>query len=106
MHQGSNTILLLEVPDIDLTGKRVYATFKAINGKQFTKAEPDIDVSEHEIAVHFNQGDTLALPEGPMRVQIRWIDADGNTGYSDITSINIDGVMQREPIAYEEDDGT
>jgi hypothetical protein len=103
MHQGSNTILILEVPDVDLTGKQVYATFKALNGKTFTKTEPELDISAHEIAVHFNQSDTLGLPEGPLRVQVRWIEEDGNTGYSDIATIQIEGVMYREPIVYEED---
>lgn len=103
MHQGANYIQILEVPDVDLTGKQVYVTFKAINGKSFTKTEPELDVSGHEIAVHFSQADTLGLPEGPLRVQARWIEEDGNTGYSDIATIQIEGVMYREPIAYEED---
>lgn len=106
MHQGANYIQILEVPDVDLSGKQVYVTFRAVNGKSFTKTQPELDVSEHSIAVHFSQTDTLGFPEGPMRVQARWIDSEGNTGYSDIASISIDGVMYREPIAYEEDDVT
>lgn len=102
MRQGSNTILLLEVPDVDLTGKRVFATFKTLSSVLFTKTEPELFVSAHEIAVRLTQEDTLKFPEGPIQVQIRWIDADGYTGCSDSTSFNVEGVMLREIISYGE----
>lgn len=99
MYQGTTHLLVLEVEDVDLSQmSKVQVSIRTINGKLITKTTPEIDVATGQIAIRLEQVDTLALPEGSLRCQVRWIDANGNVntsevGYVDVTGIQTDNVI-------------
>jgi hypothetical protein len=104
MYQGTTHVLLLTVDETDLTDKRVYVTLRAVTGEKITKTQPDVSVSGSDIAIMLSQQETLALPSGPVSVQVRWVDATGTAGVSETAYVEVDGIMTADYISYQEDD--
>ena len=99
MYQGTTHLLVLEVDDLDLSQmEKVQVSIWTLNGKLITKTTPEIDIAENQLAIRLEQVDTLALPEGALRCQVRWLDSAGNAGvtevgYVDVTGIQTDNVI-------------
>lgn len=104
MYQGTTHVLLLTVDDTDLTDKRIYVTLRTVTGELITKTKPDVSVSGSDIAITLSQQETLALPSGPVSVQVRWVDATGTAGVSETAYVEVDGIMTADYISYQEDD--
>lgn len=104
MYQGTTHVLLLSVDDdTDLTGKRVYVTLRTVTGELITKTQPEIGVSGNDISIMLSQQETLALPAGPVSVQVRWVDANGTAGVTENAYVDVDGIMKAEYFSYQEE---
>lgn len=104
MHQGTTHILTLEVEDVDLTGKTVQVSLRTVTGKLIEKTNPDLYIGSitngSAIAITLSQEETLALPHGPIRIQVRWIDENGNAGVSDVGYVDVQGILTDNMITY------
>ena len=104
MRRGTTPEVSLVVYGYDLTGAAVFATIKQ-GQNVITKTGEDltIEVTEEDTAVTFtlSQEDTLSLQPGRAFVQIRWVDSEDNAYATDISEIQIDGVLLDEVIEYE-----
>lgn len=103
MYQGTTHVLLLSVDDTDLTGKRVSVTLRTVTGELITKTQPEIGVSGNDISIMLSQQETLALPAGPVSVQVRWVDANGTAGVTENAYVDVDGIMKAEYFSYQEE---
>lgn len=99
MYKGSTHLLVLIVDDEDLEGKTVVVDFMTLTGEVIRKREPDITVAGNEIAILLSQEDTLRIPEGPVRAQVRWVDSD-NAGVTDMGYIDVHGIMTDDVITH------
>ena len=92
MYKGTTHLLILVVEDVDLDGCTVSVDFMTLTGEMLRKTEPDITVAGSEIAIFLTQEDTLRIPEGPVRTQVRWADRD-NAFVTDMGYVDVHGIM-------------
>lgn len=113
MRQGTTPIVTLDVAQ-DFDDCNVYVTIDQ-GGTQITKASresADIEITKHyddagnfdysKVALYLTQSETLGLEVGKVRVQIRWIDTDGNAYATDIDSFKVKESLLQEVIDYGE----
>lgn len=102
MYQGTAPVIALEVPGVDLSDKQVTITIKTVTGEVIEKTNKDVAISGSEIGVYLTQAETLQIPEqGPCRVQVRWVGADGLPGNTSMGYFDVDGIMNKSIIGGE-----
>ena len=102
------------IPSSVLDYSNVYVTIDQ-NGTQITKASrdsADVLVTKHyndegvfdytTVALYLSQSETLGFDVGKTRVQLRWVDIDGNAYASEIGTFNIEESLLQEVIEYGE----
>lgn len=104
MRRGTTPLVSLVVYGYDLTGCAIYATIKQ-GQNLITKTNEDLTVeavgSDTAISYGLTQEDTLSLTQGKASIQIRWIDSEGVALATNISEIQIDGILLDGVIAYE-----
>lgn len=106
MYQGTTPTLVLDLDGVhDLEEATCYVTFKQGLNKKLTKSGSDLVVDGNEIAVFLTQEETLAMVPGGCYVQVRWIYSDGTSNTTDIARIQVNPVLLKEIIEYQEGAG-
>ena len=103
MIRGTTPDYVLTLPGIDLTGMSVYVTIAQGNRKvTLTGTELSVasDGEDSTIAFMLTQAQTLSLREGPASVQVKFIDASGNTGATNIGSLTVDRALLERVVEY------
>ena len=104
MRRGTTPLVSLVVYGHDLTDCTIYATIRQ-GANVLTKTGEDLTVeavgSDTAISYGLTQQDTLSLTQGKASVQIRWIDSEGVALATNISEIQIDGILLDGVIAYE-----
>ena len=81
MYRGTTPTYTFNLPEtVDLTeASKVYVTFAKMNEEIiYTKENADLDISAQSVGVYLSQEETLALPNGQVKVQLNWLYAEGN----------------------------
>ncbi len=107
MIRGTTPDYILQIQNIDLTGKTVYATF-AQGSFKITKSNDEVVISTttteegvvSEIAITLSQEETLKLREGTAEVQVKWIDADGHVEGTEIANVPVSKALLDKVIQY------
>ena len=103
MYQGTNPALLLKVPGKDLTGCKVFVSFKT-GTRVTTKTGDDLTVTleneDTEVLCWLTQEDTLAMSEGEGEVQIRYITDENQARATQKKPITIKSVIYKKVIEY------
>ena len=103
MYQGTTYLLPFVVEDKDLTDMvGLQVSLRTLSGKLIIKSKPDLVVGGNEIAIFLTQEETLALPEGPIRCQLRWIDPSGNAGVTDVGYVDVEGIQTNNVLVRDE----
>ncbi len=102
MRRGTNathTFTLPEDSELQLvTGAyRVFITY--MQGTQtvldLTNEDPKVTVAEKSVTVALSQADTLEFRTGaPVKVQLRWVDANDDAWASNVMQFNVDDVLK------------
>ena len=95
--RGTTPTLTLNVEtNTDLrTVAHVYVTLK--NGDNLlTKADTDLTIGEHSIALYLNQAETLAMLQPRTDVQVNWTYADGSRDATVKARLEIDDQLLME----------
>lgn len=100
MKQGTSHLVTLTVDNTDLEGKKVIVYLVTLLGNVIRKTVPQIIVAGNEIAIPLSQEETLQLPEGPVRVLVRWVDAGENADVSDMGYLDLYGILDKNVIEY------
>lgn len=88
--------------DRDLTDARIFVTYSQ-NGKVvFEKTGEDLTVDDKSIKCTLSQTDTLALKEGMVEIQIRYITELGAADASNIIRTTAERILKDGEIAYED----
>ena len=97
--RGTTPTFTLTVPEaVDLTAaQNVYATFRQ-GAKVCTKSGDEITVSEHQVDIYLDQGETLAFTVGEVEIQLNWTFAGGQRAASTITKVTFDENLLRRVI--------
>lgn len=103
MYQGTTPTLVLNVEGAELDTATCYVTIRNQGGEMITKSGAELDVSGNEIAVRLTQEETLQLRPGLVNIQVRWIDAHGNAMASNIARVNVNAVLLKSVITYQEE---
>lgn len=100
MKRGTTPTNTFEV-DRDLTEAKVFITYSQ-NGKTvFEKTGDDLVVTADKIKCTLSQTDTLALHEGMVEIQIRYITELGAADASNIIRTTAERILKDGEIAYE-----
>lgn len=103
MYQGTTPTLILDLDGVnDLEEATCYVTFRHGLNKKLTKSGSDLVVDGNEIAVFLTQQETLAMIPGGCDVQVRWIYENGNAMTTDNAKIQVNPVLLKEIIEYQE----
>ncbi len=107
MGRGTTPVYVLHVTGVDTTILHdIYMTFEQNKSNQeLTKHSPDIQIvpgssaDETYAYLQLTQEETLAFNKGSGKVQIRFIDKDGNAFKSTIVNMQISDVLYEEVIS-------
>ena len=107
MYQGTTPTYLLKIDGYDLTDKRVFVTIQG-KFKRVTKTDDDLTITYEEnvsaIAFGLTQEETLGFEPGAVKMQVRFIDANGIALATEVSEIEVKPVLFRKVIAYEPDE--
>ena len=81
MYRGTTPTYTFTLPGtVDLTeADKVFVTFAKMNEEIiYTKENADLTIEAHSVAVYLTQEETLALPNGQIKVQLNWLYTQGN----------------------------
>lgn len=85
MYRGTTPTYTFTLPDdVDLTqATKVYVTFSTDDKSEkelatWTNADDAVTVSEHSVELYLTQEETLALPDGKIKVQLNWLYNEGS----------------------------
>ena len=106
MRRGTTPTNTSEV-DRDLTEARIFVTYSQNGRVVFEKTGDDLVVDESSIKCTLSQEDTLALADGIVEIQIRYITELGKADASEIIRTSAEHILKDGEITYEEevDDG-
>ena len=80
MYRGTTPTYTFTLPEtVDLTeADKVFVTFAKMSEEIiYTKENADLTIEAHSVAVYLTQEETLALPNGQLKVQLNWLDHQG-----------------------------
>lgn len=106
MYQGTTPALVLRVKNKDLTeDMTIFASIRT-GTNVITKTGEDLIVAKDEndtlVTMTLTQSETLKLNTGDALVQIRYIDDDGLAWATTKAKLNVNDVIYKNIIAYEE----
>lgn len=110
MYQGTTPTIPFTIKGIDLTQARVYITLLDLKKQEtqtFDSSGEKVTVSysaendETTIQLTLTQEETLAISEGQITAQARWILANNKAGASDKASLTVHDVIYKEVITYD-----
>lgn len=105
MIRGTTPHYTLTIEGYDLTQMSVYVTIRHKSYKELTLTNDRLTILYEDdtssIEFTLTQEETLALNEGVGRVQVRFIDADGDAQATEIASIQIGPILLEGEITYE-----
>ena len=105
MRQGTTPAYVLTVKNQDLRDKTVYVTLKDKNNHLVTKSGEDVTVTYSEndsvIAFRLSQKETFALNVGAVKIQVRFIDANGIAKATNKAEVDNLDVLLNKIIRYE-----
>ncbi len=104
MRRGTTPQVSLVVYGHDLTGCTIYATIRQGNNiitKTGNALTVEVVGNDTDVVFGLTQQDTLGLKNGRASAQIRWINSDGVALATDISDIQIDGILLEGEISYE-----
>lgn len=97
--RGSTPINIFNV-NIDLREATIYITYKQ-NGKVIIeKTGSDLEVEENKIITRLTQEETLKFKTGPVKIQIRYVKADGEADASNIIETRSEEILKDGEIVY------
>ena len=104
VRRGATPDLIVDIPGVDLSDKRVYLNISS-NGMKIEKTNEDFHIATDEdgssIAVRLSQEETLRLKSGYATCQVRFIGEDGKAEVTTMASIKVRPVLKEGVIAYE-----
>lgn len=80
MYRGTTPTFTFTLPEtVDLTeADSVYVTFAEMDETLiYTKTGEELSIEEHSVEVYLTQEETLALPDGRVKVQLNWLYEEG-----------------------------
>lgn len=105
MRRGTTPTLTLTIKDADLAGYHIEVAITQ-GGKVMTKTTDEVDMQYADpdtvISMELTQQDTLGFKSGKMAsIQVRFVNADGVAGATNIQNVNIDRILREGVIAYD-----
>lgn len=104
MRRGTTPTNTFEV-DRDLTEARVYVTYSQMGKVVIEKTNEDLTITADSIECTLSQEDTLALKDGIVEIQIRYITELGAADASDIMRTTAERILKDGVITYEISEG-
>lgn len=90
--------------DMDLTGARVYVTYRQNGRNVIEKTNDELTITDKTVFVHLTQQETGKFSVGnTVKVQIRYVFNDGSAGASNIMETTAEEVLKIGVIDYEGD---
>ena len=86
--------------NIDLTDAKIYITYKQDSKIVVEKTGADIQVEPNRLTTRLTQAETLKFAPGPVRVQIRYVRADGSADASNIIETRAEEILKDGEITY------
>ena len=86
--------------NVDLTGAKIYITYKQGNKIVVEKTGADIQVEQNKLTTRLSQEDTLKFTPGAVRVQIRYVRPDGAADASNIIETRAEEILKDGEIKY------
>lgn len=106
MIRGTTPHYTLTIEGYDLTQMTVFVTIRRGDCRTLTLTNDRLTIgyadNKTSIAFTLTQEETLMLREGTGKIQVRFIDADGDAQATEIGRITIGPVLQDGKISYEE----
>lgn len=105
MYQGTTPTLIFTVANYDLSGATVYVTFSR-NKNILTKSGSPVtvvydDVNNLSIIIcRLTQEETLAMKQGAVNVQIRFIYSNQQAFATNKASIEVQSVLDKQVISF------
>lgn len=104
MMQGTTPPYVLTVTGWDLTDKTVFVTLEGRDCNQVTKTGDDLTIvysdNDSVVAFRLTQEETFALKAGEVKVQVRFIGADGLAHGTNIVTVENLRVLLQKVIQY------
>ena len=110
MYQGTTPALTFQIAGFDATGMTPFVSFKR-GAEILTKTGNDIIIAFDKvknasvIVVQMTQEETLSMRQGTAKVQMRFIDENGNAYATTKADLSVEDVIYKEVIKYDEDGG-
>lgn len=109
MYQGTTPSVIYNIRNYDLTGAKVYVTFSRQNDI-LTKSGNDITIAYDDetknttVICPLTQEETLAMRQGAVKTQIRFIFSNGQAFATNIVALEVQNILFKEVIKYGGDD--
>lgn len=106
MYQGTTPSIVYNVKNFDMTGAKLFVSFKQGTKDVITKTEgvtvvyDDIE-NVSTVVCPLTQEETLALKQGGVQTQIRFVFANGQAYATNIVSLDVRNVLLQGVISYE-----
>ena len=99
LRRGSTPTNVFNV-NIDLTGAKIYITYKQGSKIIVEKTGADIQVEQNRLTTRLTQEETLRFAPGPARIQIRYVKPDGFADASNIIETRAEEILKDGEISY------
>jgi len=86
--------------NVDLRNATIYITYKQNNKIIVEKTGDDIQVEQNRLTTSLTQAETLQFSAGPVRIQIRYVRADGFADASNIIDTRAEEILKDGEISY------
>lgn len=105
MYQGTTPSIIYNVKNYDLTGAKLYISFKKGNSDILTKSSGytiayDDETKISTVICSLTQEETLAFKSGAITTQIRFIFSDGQAYATNKADIEVKDIIYREVITF------
>lgn len=103
MYQGTTPVLTFEIESFDASAMTAFVSFK-YGSEVLTKTGDDVTVTyaddKSTIVCRLTQEETLAMRQGTVKVQARFIDSDNEAYATDEAYVDVEPVLYKEVIHY------
>lgn len=86
--------------NVDLTGATVFVSYSQFNKVVIEKTGAALTVTSTSVETTLTQAETLALQDGFVEIQIRYIDSDGTADASNIIHVDAGRILKDGVITY------
>lgn len=84
----------------DLRGATVFVTYEQNGRNVLEKTGGDVTVEEDLLTVTLSQEDTLALHEGPVRIQVRYVTMEDKAGACKVMNATVERILKDGVIVF------